>query len=907
MKPCPVEERVTRLTLGDLPAHEADLLRKHLDSCASCRALQERIDPVVANLRAALEREAALPVPRLSDDRRARVLGTRPRSRVIHWIAAPRPWLRAAAVLVLCGGVATALFMTAVSGNRHRAINTLAYDGVAEAPACLAAPAAMPAAEAPPPPSASPAPASTAAPVPAPAQPSSTVPQRQPQPRSGAAVENLGVVAHAPFANAPAGSGPATRTDSSAALAPAEPDRTTDGFVGGDLGGKAEPVVFKGLYAGRTSGGRINALHAGVAEGKEKERKKANLSDGQTDMPTADGKLAGGGSGGGGDAGGQPAAAFSGAAPVSGRPAATTRSLNRGNAAIERGSVAGQAYFFDADANGVADDRKSRSELRRAPAASAPTGGDKDGDGQRKRWQTEMRLGETVDRLEAAAYEVAAPAQNLERAKDLSYKRDLAEANRPVAEKQAAAKDQAAAERVAPDLPPPPRERTPAAHNPFVETAAQPFSTFAIDVDTASYTLTRQAIDAGQLPDPEVVRTEEIVNFFDYGDAAPLRSTFRIYLEGAPSPFGPNLTLLRIGIKGRRLGREEQRPAMLTFLVDTSGSMAQSDRIGLARQALALLLDQLGERDTLQLVAYDDRARVVLEATPAREKAAILAAFDRLQCTGSTNLEDGMRLAYQQAANVFVPGGENRVVLVSDGVANLGSDSADDILKEVQRYRRQGITCSVFGVGRGTYNDRMLEELANHGDGTYRFLDSAEEVRRAFVDDLAATLNTIASDVKIQVEWNPRVVRRYRQLGYENRALTAEQFRDDTVDAGEVGSGQSVTALYEADLASPAAAGENLGTVRVRYRRADNGRVEEIEQAIAASALAASADAARPEFRLAAAAAEFAEILRRSPYAAGGQFEDVARLLRPVALALPLDSRVRELLRLAEGAGSLSR
>ncbi|MGI6099164.1 MAG: vWA domain-containing protein [Kiritimatiellia bacterium] len=452
----------------------------------------------------------------------------------------------------------------------------------------------------------------------------------------------------------------------------------------------------------------------------------------------------------------------------------------------------------------------------------------------------------------------------------------------------------------------PPAARVPAAHHPFVETRANPFSTFAIDVDTASYTRTRQSLENRALPDPEAVRTEEIVNAFDYGDRAPDTAVFRVYVEGAPAPFGAGLELVRIGVKGRRLGREEQRPAMLTFLVDASGSMAQPDRIGLARGALALLLEQLAPHDRLQLIAFDDHARLLLDATPATERAAILAAFDRLQCRGSTNLEEGMRMAYAQAARAFVPGGENRVILISDGVANLGTDSAADILARIDAYRRQGITCTVYGVGRGAYNDRMLEELANRGDGSYRFLDSPAEVRRAFVDDLAATLNTIAMDVKIQVEWSPASVSRYRQLGYENRALTKEQFRDDTVDAGEVGSGQSVTALYEFERVEPAPRDQPLGWVRVRYRRVDTQAIEEIERPILPRDFVPRIEAARPGLRLAACAAEFAELLRRSPHAAGSRFADVSRLLRPVALEMKLDTRVAELVRLVELAGAIS-
>ncbi|MEI7902804.1 MAG: von Willebrand factor type A domain-containing protein, partial [bacterium] len=420
-------------------------------------------------------------------------------------------------------------------------------------------------------------------------------------------------------------------------------------------------------------------------------------------------------------------------------------------------------------------------------------------------------------------------------------------------------------------------------------------------------TLTRQAVRSGAMPEPERVRTEEIVNAFDYGDTAPDKTVFRVYQDGAQSPFGAGYNLLRIGVKGRRLGREEQRPAMLTFVIDVSGSMAQPDRIGLARLALTLLAGQLAERDRIQMIAYSDHARLVLEPVAASEKDRVIAAFESLQCNGSTNLEEGMRQAYEQAARCFVPGAENRVILISDGVANLGADSAQEILDKVAANRKQGITCSVFGVGAGTYNDRLLEELANKGDGVYRFLDSEEEVRTAFVDDLAATLNTIAKDAKIQVEWNPAVVRQYRQLGYENRALRKEQFRDDTVDAGEVGSGQSVTALYELELAPDVAPGDRLGTVRIRYQRTDSGKVEEIEAPLAAESVLRPAHAAGAHFRVAASAAEFAELLRGSPYAAGGSFQEVADILRPAALELSLDTRVKELLDLITAMAAMKK
>jgi Ca-activated chloride channel family protein len=460
--------------------------------------------------------------------------------------------------------------------------------------------------------------------------------------------------------------------------------------------------------------------------------------------------------------------------------------------------------------------------------------------------------------------------------------------------------------------------------NPFVKTIEQAFSTFSIGVDTASYTLMRNYMLKGYLPPAESVRTEEFVNFFDYAYKAPTRETFRIYVDTAPSKFGHGLHLMKIGVKGRRLGREEQRKAMLTFLVDTSGSMDKPDRIGLVKKSLRMLVEKMAPQDMVAIIQYDSHARLVLEFTPVSDKKKIFAAIDALQCGGSTNLEEGMMKAYELAAKNFAPGGESRVLLLSDGVANLGTMAAEDILKAVESYRKQGIFCSVFGVGMGTYDDTMLQTLAAKGDGTYAFLDSEEEAKRVFVDDLSATLNTIAKDVKIQVEFNPKAVAQYRQLGYESRQLKKEDFRNDAVDAGEVGSGQSVTALYELGLADrgqgtgirnqgsgirsqDSAEEDRIATVRVRYRRMDNDKVEEIEQPVKWADIARSFDEADVRFRLAAGVAEFSEILRGSPFAEGSEFKDVADMLRPVALDLSLDSQVQELLRLVSSANGMSR
>ncbi|MCL1921928.1 MAG: von Willebrand factor type A domain-containing protein [Kiritimatiellaeota bacterium] len=461
---------------------------------------------------------------------------------------------------------------------------------------------------------------------------------------------------------------------------------------------------------------------------------------------------------------------------------------------------------------------------------------------------------------------------------------------------------------------PPPKKPPPVAPvphvNPFVKTAAQPLSTFAIGTDTASYTLARQSIGNGMLPDPSVVRVEEFVNALDYKDAAPERTTFRIIAEGAPTPFGRDTRLVRLAIKGRRLGREEQRPANLVFLVDASGSMAQPDRMGAIRLALAQLLDGLRPEDHLQIITFNEKARVVQTRVSAAQRQEILANFNRVQATGPTSLQDGMAMAYQEAVAAFQPGAENRVILITDGVANLGSAEASDILAQIDDCRRQGIRLSVFGVGRGTYNDTLLQQLANKGDGTYRFLDSPEAITAAFVNDLSATLYTIASDAKVQVEWFPHAVEEYRQLGYEARALTAQQFRDDTVVAGQIGSGQAASALYEISLARTARAlppDAELGIVRIRFRPAEGGAVQEHSRPITRADLADAFAKARPEFQFAAVAAGFAERLRRSPYAPPQGYAELANLIRPAAQQLYLDTRFAELVHLLDAAAAIAR
>ena len=425
-------------------------------------------------------------------------------------------------------------------------------------------------------------------------------------------------------------------------------------------------------------------------------------------------------------------------------------------------------------------------------------------------------------------------------------------------------------------------EPPPADFGPFVliPTAEHPLSTFGLDVDSAGYWRAVSLIDEGARPDAATIRQEEFINAFDYGDLAPAEATFRVYLEGAASPFRPGNHLLRVGVKGRRLGREEQRPLRLTILLDASGSMETPERMALARRAIQALLAKLSPGDTVTLLTCSDKTRRIFSRSgwgtdeAAREAETALGG---IRCQGATNLEDGIVRAFESASADFAPDAENRVVILSDGIANLGSANAEEILAKVAANRDRGISCSVIGVGRSTYNDTLLEAMANRGNGQYRFLDSEASIHESFVEDLQNSFNTIAADVKIQVEWNAAAVKAYRSHGYDSRALKDEQFRDDSVDAGEVGSGQGVTVVYEMQLAEGLKPAATLGIVRIRYRRVDTGAVEEIEAPIAAEALQRDFARARPQFRLACAVAEFATALKHVPPAAQ------ANALQPVA------------------------
>lgn len=475
-------------------------------------------------------------------------------------------------------------------------------------------------------------------------------------------------------------------------------------------------------------------------------------------------------------------------------------------------------------------------------------------------------------------------------------------------------------------MPAQPEERENYGHydsNPVQRVAENPVSTFSIDVDTGSYANVRRFLNAGSLPPADAVRVEELVNYFDYDYAPPrdLDTPFAVHTEMAPTPWNAKTHLLQVGIQGWK-PQGELPPSNLVFLVDVSGSMLEPDKLPLVKASLKLLAHQMSHEDRISLVVYAGNTGVVLEPTPGDDTARIDAALDRLEAGGSTNGGAGIRLAYQVAQQAFIKGGNNRVLLATDGDFNVGTTSFEALLDLVKERRKSGIALTTLGVGTGNYNDRLMEQLADAGDGNYAYLDSLKEAQKALVEQRAATLLTIARDVKIQVEFNPALVSEYRLIGYEDRLLKREDFNNDKVDAGDIGAGHRVTALYEVTLAGsggeridplrygPSAAtasrGDELAFLRLRYKRPQDGMDASsrlIEQPILKSRIE-SADAATPAFRLAAAVAGYGQLLRGGTYTNGFGYAEVVRLAR-AARGDDAQGYAGEFIHLAQMADSL--
>ena len=440
--------------------------------------------------------------------------------------------------------------------------------------------------------------------------------------------------------------------------------------------------------------------------------------------------------------------------------------------------------------------------------------------------------------------------------------------------------------------------------NPFVSTEDENTSTFGMDVDTASYTIARRYIMDGFLPDPDSVRTEEFINYFEQDYREPVAGEiFGITLEGAESVFGqPNYHLLRIGVKAADMWTCERPAANMVFVVDVSGSMSREDRLGEVKRSLTMLASNLRYGDRIGLVVYGSTGRVISDLTSNHDR--ILQAIRQLQPGGSTNAWQGLTLAYEMARRNYEPGKINRIILCSDGVANTGITGADEILESVKADALNGIGLTTIGFGMGNYNDVLMEQLANHGDGSYYYVDSQEEANRLFGDSAAQLLFVVAGDAKIQVEFDEDTIDRFRLIGYENRRLSEEEFRDDTADAGEVAAGQSVTALYEIRIRDEALKDSEakVAIVRIRYEDLMTREIVEMSRPVYISDLARDFDEASSGFRFIAAVAEFGEILKESYWAEDSSLDDVLAVARPVALS----SEERDFIDLVERAGNLS-
>ena len=447
--------------------------------------------------------------------------------------------------------------------------------------------------------------------------------------------------------------------------------------------------------------------------------------------------------------------------------------------------------------------------------------------------------------------------------------------------------------------------------NPWTEIAKDRLSTFAADVDTASYTFARKRLEAQALPDHAAIRVEEFVNYFRYTFAAPTgTSPFSVVMEAAPSPLAPQRHVVRVGVATRPIAIAERKPAHLVFLVDVSGSMDEPDKLPLAKQALHVLASNLGERDTVSLVTYAGSTRVVLEPTPvsAANRVRIDRAIDALSAAGSTAMASGIDLAYARAVKQVHDGHISRVVVLSDGDANVGPHTHDEILKLIAGRAKEGVTLSTIGFGVGNYNDELMEQLADKGNGNNFYIDSLEQARRVFTDDLTANIEVVAKDVKLQVDFDPALVARYRLLGYENRDVADADFRNDKVDAGEIGAGHQVTALYELELtAKGKQAHAPLGAIRIRYKAPQGAKAMETAFPMAAGPAATFA-AALPDTRFAFAVAAFADVLRGGPDAehwslwqirdiaksAAGTSTDRAQLVSLIERAMQLTGRTAQ-------------
>lgn len=431
--------------------------------------------------------------------------------------------------------------------------------------------------------------------------------------------------------------------------------------------------------------------------------------------------------------------------------------------------------------------------------------------------------------------------------------------------------------------------------NPIKQVSESPVSTFSIDVDTGSYSNVRRMLNEGRLPPADAVRVEEMINYFPYAYALPKdNAPFAVHTEMAPAPWNLNHTLLRIGIKGQDIAKTSLPPANLVFLVDVSGSMGSPERLPLLKSALKFLVNQLRAQDRVSLVTYASGTQVVLEPTPGSQKSRIIAALDNLSAGGSTSGAAGIALAYSMAEQSYIKGGINRIFLATDGDFNVGVTNFDELKNMAEEKRKSGVSLSTLGFGEGNYNEKLMEQLADAGNGNYSYIDTLNEGQKVLVDEMTSTLATIAKDVKIQIEFNSDAVSEYRLVGYENRMLKREDFNNDKVDAGEVGAGHTVTAIYELTLkgqtgsvdplrygsekASTTNKTGELAFLRLRYKAPDGNVSKLIEWPLQRQDIKPSFGQASTEFRFATAVAAFGQQLCGGKHTGEMSYGDIAKI-----------------------------
>lgn len=455
----------------------------------------------------------------------------------------------------------------------------------------------------------------------------------------------------------------------------------------------------------------------------------------------------------------------------------------------------------------------------------------------------------------------------------------------------------------------------------FKDPYKEPLSTFSVDVDTASYSNVRRLLEDGMFVPEDAVRAEEFINYFDYDYPDPEQGrVFGDYVELADCPWNPANKLMMIGIQGKRMESKEAPPSNLVFLIDSSGSMASRDKLPLVQTAFSMLAEKLTVNDRISIVTYAGSTDTRIAGASGKDKDEILDALYSITAAGGTNGEGGIEKAYKLAEKYFIKGGNNRVILATDGDLNIGASSEEELVELIKTKRDKGIYLSVLGFGTGNYKDDRLEAVADNGNGNYSYIDSVEEAERVLVKEMSGTLYTIANDVKVQVEFNPSQVKSYRLIGYDNRLMNAEDFYDDTKDAGEVGAGHSVTALYEVELAN---AGETYRGVSLEFASEhkeqpveDNGRTELCKLSVTYKPVGESGDVYESQLfgmekynkepsqslKLASAAAEFAMLLRNSEFKGKSDYEYVINVADSID-----NEKAKELSELACAAESIYR